>query len=268
MGIDRDRFAVNCSILFTELPLLERPAAAKRAGFSAVEFWWPFREPVAAEAEVDAFLEALRAAGTELTGLNFFAGDMPAGDRGVLSVPGRGAEFLANTEQVARIGAATGCRVFNALYGNRAEGADPEVQDDLALVNLQAAARAVEPIGGTVVLEPVSGVDAYPLRTAADAVAVLDRLAQAGIENARLLADLYHLAVNGDDVEQVIAEHSTRIGHVQLADAPGRHQPGTGELAIEKHLRLLGEAGYRGRIGLEYSPSGPSADSFGWLPEH
>jgi hydroxypyruvate isomerase len=263
MTSHRLRFDVNCSILFTELPLLERPAAAKAAGFDAVEFWWPFADALPADRDVDAFVSALREAGVELVGLNFFAGDMPAGDRGIVSWPGREQEFRANVAVVAAIGEQTRCQAFNALYGNRVEGVDPAAQDDLAAENLAYAADAVAGIGGTVLVEAVSGPQPYPLRTATDAFAAIDR---AGKDNVRFLADLYHLTVNGDDLDKVIAEYASRTAHVQIADAPGRHEPGTGELDLDGYLAKLEQAGYSGWVGLEYVASGPSADSFEWLP--
>lgn len=265
--MDSRRYAVNCSILFTELPLLDRPAAARAAGFEAVEFWWPFAEAVPPEAEVDRFVAALSAAGVALIGLNFLAGDMPGGDRGLVSWPGREQEFRDNAEVVAAIGERTGCRAFNALYGNRLDGVDPAAQDELAVDNLVHAAKAVQRIGGTVLVEPVSGAPRYPLRFAAEAVAVLDAVADRGAENAALLADLYHLAVNGDDVERVIEMFADRIGHVQIADAPGRNEPGSGELDLGGQLDRLTAAGYGGWVGLEYKPSGASAQSFGWIKE-
>ncbi|GAA0484617.1 hydroxypyruvate isomerase [Paractinoplanes deccanensis] len=261
------RYDVNCSILFTELPLLERPAAAKAAGFDAVEFWWPFAEAVPPASEVDAFLDALGDAGVQLVGLNFFAGDMPGGDRGLVSWPSRSAEFRDNVELVTGIGAATGCRSFNALYGNRIAYIDREVQEETAVANLAFAAAAIDRIGGTVLVEAVSGPHPYPLRTAADVVSVLDRVrAERGSGNLAFLADLYHLTVNGDDVAKVLEEHAERIGHVQIADAPGRHEPGTGDIGLDGHLSRLDQAGYQGWVGLEYVPSGPSALSFDWLP--
>lgn len=258
---------VNLSILFTELPLLERPAAAKSAGFDAIEFWWPYPSAVPTDAEVDAFVRAVRSAGVRLTGLNFFAGDMPGGDRGLVSWPGRAAEFRDNIDVTVAIGEQLGCRLFNALYGNRVDGAAPADQDDLAVENLALAAKAAERVGGTILLEPVSGAPAYPLLTAADALAVIDRVAaESGSRSLRLLADLYHLTVNGDDVAGVIATHADRIGHVQIADAPGRGAPGTGRLDLDGLLLRLQDAGYAGWVGLEYKPEGPSADSFAWLP--
>jgi hydroxypyruvate isomerase len=260
-------YEVNCSILFTELPLLERPAAAKQAGFDGVELWWPFAEAVPSDREVEAFVRAVEDAGVRLVGLNFAAGDLPGGDRGLVSWPGRSSEFRDNVEVTVGIGERLGCRAFNALYGNRVEGADPAAQDELAVENLAIAGRAAARIGGTVLVEPVSGAPRYPLLTAADAVAVVDRVAAAtGVANLGLLCDLYHLAVNGDDLDRAIATYGDRVAHVQIADAPGRHEPGTGTLDLDRHLGQLAAAGYRGWVGLEYQPSGASADSLAWLP--
>jgi hydroxypyruvate isomerase len=267
MAGDSLRYEVNCSILFTELPLLERPAAARAAGFGAVEFWWPFPVAVPADREVEAFVRSVGDAGVRLAGLNFFAGDMPGGDRGLVSWPARAGEFRDNVEVTVGIGERLGCRAFNALYGNRVEGAEAAAQDELATGNLALAGRAAARIGGTVLVEPVSGADRYPLRTAADAVGVVDRVAaETGVDNLGFLCDLYHLATNGDDLDQAIAAYGDRVAHVQIADAPGRHEPGTGSLDLDRHLDALAAGGYDGWVGLEYQPSGASADSFDWLP--
>jgi hydroxypyruvate isomerase len=257
------RYDVNLSILFTELPLLRRAEAARSAGFGAVEFWWPFDRAVPSDSEVDAFVRSITDAGVSLAGLNFFAGDMAAGDRGLVSWPGREREFADSVEVALGIADQLGCRTFNALYGNRIEGHAPEAQDELALSNLDSAAVAARRIGATLVIEPLSGTPRYPLRTAADALAVIDK---AGRDDLALLFDLYHLGVNGDDLDGVIDRHLESIGHVQIADVPGRHQPGTGSLDIQGYLAKLAAAGYDGYVGLEYAPSGPSDESFEWLP--
>jgi hydroxypyruvate isomerase len=256
------RYTVNCSILFPDVPLLERPAAAAAAGFDAVEFWWPFPESVPGDAEVDAFVAAIRNAGVQLTGLNFAAGDMAAGDRGLASWPGRVLEFRDSVGVAVGLAGQLGTQVFNGLYGNRIDGADPEEQDELATQNLSFAAAAAAGIGATVVLEPLSGASRYPLLTAADAIAVADRV---GEPNIALLADLYHLAVNGEDLSAVIDNYAGRIGHVQIADAPGRHEPGTGDIKFAEHLAALDAVGYAGWVGLEYAPTA-AATAFDWLP--
>lgn len=261
------RYEVNCSILFTELPLLERPAAVKAVGFDAVEFWWPFADAVPADRDVDAFVAAIQDAGVQLVGLNFFAGDMPGGDRGLVSWPVRSAEFRDNIDVTVGIGELLGCRAFNALYGNRVDDSTAAEQDELGAEHLALAARAAARIGGTVLVEPVSGAERYPLKTAADVLGVIKRVEQEhGVENLGLLADLYHLAVNGDDVDAVIAQHAARIAHVQIADAPGRNEPGTGQLPLEGQLAALESAGYAGWVGLEYKAATTTADSFAWLP--
>ena len=257
-------YTVNCSILLTELPLLERPAAAKAAGFDAVEFWWPFSSAVPADAEVTAFEAAITNAGVQLTGLNFFAGDMAAGDRGLVSWPARSTEFRDNLAVVAGIGGRLGCTAFNALYGNRVDGVTAEEHDELGVENLALAAAVIEPILGTVLLEPVSGAPRYPLLTAADVLAIIDRVeSTSGQTNVKLLADFYHLAVNGDDVAAVIAAHAADFGHIQIADAPGRGEPGTGTLPVAEWIDASRALGYTGPVGLEYKTS--AADPFAWL---
>jgi len=262
------RYAVNCSIMFTELPLLERASAAKDAGFEAVEFWWPFSVAVPEDAQADAFVRAVRDAGVQLIGLNFFAGDMGAGERGLVSWPARGMEFRDNVAAVIDIGQQLGCRAFNALYGNRVPGIASQEQDDVAVENLALAGSAVAGLNGTVLVEPVSGSEGYPLRTAEDVFAVIDRVRrEKETENLGFLCDLYHLAANGDDLDRVVARYGDRIAHVQIADAPGRHEPGTGNLDL---ARLVGEIhafGYSGWTALEYKPTGRTADSFRWLAD-
>ena len=122
--------------MFAELPLLKRPAAARSAGFDAVEFWWPFAEPVPADHEVDRFVEALGDAGVRLVLLNFVAGDIAAGERGLLSLPAGSATFRDNIDVCAGIAERTGCEVLNALYGNRADGVSEQQQEELATEKL------------------------------------------------------------------------------------------------------------------------------------
>jgi hydroxypyruvate isomerase len=265
-GVPALRYAANVSILFPDRPVEAGLRAAARAGFDAVESWWPFPAAVPGDAEVDAFVTAVQDAGVRLVQLNFPAGDMGAGDRGLLSLPGRSAEFRDGVAVAVGIAERLGCRLFNAVYGNRVDGLDPEAQDDLAVDNLAHAGRAAGRIGGRLLVEPLSGAPRYPLRTAADAVAVIDRVARAtGVTDLGLLCDVYHLAVNGDDVEAVIDTLTPRVAHVQVADAPGRGAPGTGTLPLERWLDRLAAAGYRGWVSLEYHPGG--ADPFGWLPQ-
>jgi hydroxypyruvate isomerase len=270
MALAESRFDVNLSILFTELPLLERPAAAAAAGFTAVELWWPWPDsPTPHPAELDALRDALQAAGTQLVGLNFYAGQLPGPDRGALSVPGAESDrFRANVAVAADFAESVGCRALNALYGNRVAGATPEQQDALALENLVAAAQAADRIGAILLIEALNTPESpdYPLVTAESAVAVVDRVnSLSGLGNTKFLLDLYHLARGGADLHQVIERYADKAGHVQLADNPGRGAPGTGELDFVELLDHLTKAGYDGWTGLEYKPNGASAESFTWL---
>jgi len=264
------RFDVNCSILFTELPLLARPAAAAAAGFEAVEFWWPFDEPVPGDREADAFVAALGDAGVALAGLNFAAGNLAEGHRGWLSQPDRSAAFRDNVQACTGLAEQAGCQVLNALYGNRVDGVPEAEQDELALENLALAAGTAASISATVVVEALNSAESprYPLVSAKAVVAVLDRVrADAGVTNLAFLADLYHLGMMGEDLAGVLAAYPDRIGHVQIADVPGRGAPGTGAIAFGPLLGQLAGLGYRGRVGLEYKPADPadSSTSFGWL---
>ncbi|MGD3113065.1 TIM barrel protein [Streptomyces sp. YGL11-2] len=272
MGFTDMRFNVNLSILFTELPLLERPAAARAAGFTAVELWWPWVDaPTPEQSELDALREAIEDAGVHLVGLNFYAGQLPGPDRGALSVPGAESEkFRANVPVAIAFATSLGCTTFNALYGNRIEGTDPAVQDALALENLTFAARAVGEVGGTLLIEALNAPEspACPIVSAPKAIEVIDAVnAATGLDNTRFLMDLYHLSMNGEDLDEVIDHHTDKTAHVQIADNPGRGAPGTGTLDFTALLGRLKKNGYDGYIGLEYKPgTTPSTSAFAWLP--
>ncbi|KAB7843673.1 TIM barrel protein [Streptomyces mobaraensis] len=253
------RLAANLSLLYADLPLLERPAAAAAAGFTAVELWWPWPdEPCPPRSELDALSAALTSAGTRLVGLNFYAGRLPGPDRGALSLPGREAErFRANIDVAADFAGSLGCTGLNALYGNRLPDVDPAVQDALALDNLVLAARAAHRVGADLLIETLNSAESpdYPLVTAEAAVAVVERVnAVTGLGNAKFLMDLYHLAMGGADLDAVIDRYGSVAGHVQFADWPGRGAPGTGRLDFEALVARLRKAGYGGWVALEYRP--------------
>lgn len=252
------RYDVNLSILFTELPMLERPAAAAAAGFDAVEMWWPFDGPVPADAELDALVRAVTDAGVQLVGLNFDAGHMPSGDRGLLSSRATSQRFRDNIDVTVGLAERLGCTVLNALYGNTGDDSDPE----LALENLALAVKSAQRIGATVVIEALNSFEnsRYPITSSAQAFQVIDQ-----VPGTAFLADFYHLARMGEDIPALIRDHSDRFGHVQIADVPGRGQPGTGKLDYPSLLRQLAGSPYSGPVGLEYKPVGASEDSFGWL---
>lgn len=259
-----DSYVLNCSTLLTELPVCERAQAAKDAGFDQVEFWWPFDgNPRPTSAEVDEFIASLDSAGVELKGLNFWAGNMGAGDRGMVSVIGAEDDFAANVAIAVEIGRRTGCRAFNALYGLRIDGQDPAGQDATAVANLALAAEAVAAIDGTVLVEPVSGAEAYPLKHYADAAEVVAAVRADGPSNIAVLADFFHMSVNGDDVAAVIEAAAADFGHIQIADAEGRGAPGTGSLPLRDWINRAYALGYTGSVALEYKQD--RATAFDWL---
>jgi hydroxypyruvate isomerase len=246
----------NLSILFRDTPVLERFAAAREAGFDQVESWWPFASAAPSGAEIDGFVQAAADAGTALRAMNLYAGDQPAGERGVLSDPARVDEFRASLPAVREIAERTGCRLSNALYGQRIAGVSPEDQDAIARENLVYAARALAPAGVTLLLEALRHPDNgdYPLRTLDDAEAVRSAVAAEGATNVGLLFDTFHLAGNGVDLVAALRAHSARIAHVQLADAPGRGAPGTGSIDFPALLAVLEEIGYDGLLAAEFAP--------------
>jgi len=243
--------AVNCSILYGARPVPDALADVQRSGLGAVEFWWPFASAQPSVREVEEFVAAVTESGLELVALNLFAGDMGAGDRGVLSWPGFEQEFRASVEVARRIQAATGCSVFNALYGQRRDGFGDDRQRETAIANLEHACDVLAPEGGTVVLEPLSGFADYPLTVAAEVMDVVD-LARQFSPNVGMLLDVYHLWANGDDVARAIDRYAPGIAHVQLADGPGRGVPGSGRLPLLEWVERLRTAGYAGRFALEF----------------
>jgi hydroxypyruvate isomerase len=247
-------YDVNLSILFTELPLLERPAAAAAAGYQAIELWWPFSGPTPPDAELDALAEAIERAGVRLVCLNSDGGDMAAGDRGLLSRPAHATRFRENLEVAIGFAGRMGCGVLNVLYGNRETDVGPARQDELALENLVHAAKAAERAGLRVVVEVLNAYDnpRYPITSSTAAFRLIDRT---GMSNLAFLADFYHLYRMGEDLAALIAFAAHRFGHVQLADAPGRGKPGTGQIPFDTLLPLLEASPYRGYVGLEYKES-------------
>jgi Hydroxypyruvate isomerase len=255
--------AANVSLLFSELPYADRFGAAAAAGFDRVETWWPFATPVPHDSDVDAFVAAIEHAGVQLTGLNFWAGDMPAGDRGVAAIPARAGELAANLPVVVDIARRTGCRAFNLLYGRL--GDDVAAGHETAARSLAAAADAVDAVDGIVLVEPLAAAPngTYPLHTVDDALAVIDgRLG--GRTDVKVLFDLFHLGSNGVDIVADAHRHVDRIGHVQFADSPGRGEPGSGELPIREALIALRDAGYAGGIAAEYAPGRATGETLGW----
>jgi hydroxypyruvate isomerase len=259
------RVVANCSLLFTEFDLLQRCVAARDAGFSSVEFWWPFREPSPDADSVDAFVSSVKKSGVRLVGLNFFAGDLEGPDCGILSMPSRVGEFRRSVDVAIGMGRELNVTVFNALYGNLDREVRPGVQDETALANLEYAARRAAEVKARVVLEPISGPKPYVLRRADDVMTIVRRVRGVGLTNVGMLLDTYHLESNGDSVMSAISRYAKDIFHVQIADVPGRGEPGTGMSNIRGYIGALMRQDYRGAIALEYRPTTSTIDSLAWL---
>jgi hydroxypyruvate isomerase len=254
------RFSVNVSILFTEVPLLERFAKVRDAGFDAVELWWPSGEdPAAVEA-------AMTDAGVDVAVLNFDAGDMPGGDRGLISDPARQEAFRANVPVALGLAEAVGCTKLNALAGHELPGLEREAQLELARENVRFAADAAAEAGAQVLIEAVNTYEngPYLLWRTDDASEFLRGV---GRPNVRLQYDAYHMQRMEGDLTATIERHIDEIAHVQIADSPGRGEPGTGEINYDYVLRRLDELGYDGHVGLEYKPAaGDTEAGLEWLP--
>ncbi|MEU4565236.1 TIM barrel protein [Micromonospora sp. NPDC023956] len=247
------RPAVNLGLLFTELPWPERFAAAARAGFDRVEFPWP---PL----PHDEVTRLVRAAGLRVVLLNMDAGDLSAGERGFSNDPRLTDRWRQRLRAAVRLAVDLDCPLVNVLAGRRLPEFGADAQHDCLADNLAWAAEVAAATGRTLVVEPINDHDipGYLLPRVADVLALIDRL---GHDRVRLQLDTYHVAVMGDDVPATVATAGARLGHVQIADHPGRHEPGTGDLDVDALLAALAGVGYTGALGLEYLPTGPSAAS-------
>ena len=254
------RFSANVSILFKEVPFLERFGIAASAGFSAVEFWWPSGED---PGEVE---RAVREAGLAVALFNFDAGDMPAGDRGLAGDPERQGRFRENVPVALELAQSLGCRRMNVLLGHEIRGMDRGEQLALARENLRFAADRAEGAGVTVMVEAVNTFEngPYLLYTTSQAVGFVREVQR---ENVRIQHDLYHMQRMEGNLVANLREHVGLIGHVQIADSPGRGEPGTGEIRYPYVLAALEDLGYEGFVGLEYNPTTDTTEeSLQWLP--
>ena len=241
-----ERFAANVAWLFTDRPWLDRFDTARAAGFASVEFPWP-DDPASTAA-------AVRSAGLRVVMLNAPAGDLGAGERGFPNDPGRVAEWRDGFRSALRLCRETGCPTVNVLAGNRIGGDAPDAQRACLEDNLRWALDSAASEGVTVVTEVLNRFEQpdYLLVSLDDAAVLLDRLAPIGW---KLQLDTYHLGRAGGDVAAEIRRAAGVIGHLQVADVPGRHEPGTGSLDWVAIPAALRAAGYRGAIGLEYRPT-------------
>ena len=263
------RLDANVSILFPDLPLLERPAAAAAAGFDAVELWWPFEVPVPPAREVDDLVGAVRAAGVRLVLLNLWLGDRAAGQHGLLSCATEEPAFLENVEVVADIVSRLGGSVVNSHVGNVRPGEDPLAVRERAVAGLAIAAPRIAEAGATLVVEALNRHDfpRYGLTRTADAVTMAEHASEEAGTQVGILFDAYHVQLTEGDLFGPLVAAGESIAHVQLADVPGRGRPGSGTIDFARFLAELARLGYEGWIGLEHLPSADPADTFAWLAD-
>ncbi len=258
------RFAAHISILYRDLPLLEAAQRAKAAGFELIEMWWPTEAGLGGFATPD-FADRVRAMG--LTGelINFYAGDLAAGDRGLVADPAQIDAFRAHVPEALEVARRLGARKINASAGNISPGQSRADAIDLMVENLRFAADRARDVGITLHLEALNQVET-PRYLLPNVAAAIDAMTLIDRPNVLLLVDVYHVAMAGQDPVEVIERAGKRIGHVQVAEYPGRHEPGTGTLQWPEILAALARAGYRGSIGLEFAPTIPNEPDFGFLP--
>ena len=252
------RFAANLTMLFNEVDFLDRFAAAASAGFKGVEYLFPYAYPK------DELAERLRAHDLVQALHNLPCGDWDAGDRGIACHPDRTGEFQDGVGQAIDYAAALGCTRLNCLAGIAPAGAAPDRLRETFVANLRFAAAALAEAAITLVTEPINTRDipGFYLCRSDQALAIIDEV---GAPNLALQYDVYHMQIMEGDLAPTIERHLDRIAHVQIADTPGRHEPGTGEINYPFLFDHLDRLGYEGWIGCEYKPAAGTTDGLGWV---
>ncbi len=253
------RFDVNISFLFKEVPYLRRFERAVSAGFGAVEFPWPGDE------NLPSIEDRVRETGLKVVLMNIDAGDLSRGDRGFLNDGNRKDWVRARASQAIEFAGRIGCPRINALVGNAIAGRRREeqfdaIRDNLAWIADQAARSGIE-----VVVEALNSIESphYLLTNTRDTLSILTEVNRS---NLKYQYDMYHMQRMEGNLIATLREQIRWIGHIQIADSPERHEPGTGEIHFSHVLSVLDTLGYQGYIGLEYNPTTSSEASLAWLP--
>jgi hydroxypyruvate isomerase len=251
------RFAANLSMLFTEVPFLDRFERAAKAGFEAVEFLFPYDHPAA---EIKARLDANRLV---LVLHNLPPGNWDAGERGIACLPDRVDEFRRGVARGIEYAGALGVAQLNCLAGKTPANVDDAVLRRTFVDNLRYAAAELKRAGLRLLVEPINTFDipGFYLNRTSQAISILDEV---GADNAFVQYDIYHAQRMEGELAATMERHLARIGHMQLADNPGRHEPGSGEINYAFLFAHLDRIGYRGFIGCEYKPSASTEAGLGW----
>ncbi len=251
------KFAANLSMLFTELPFLDRFDAAARAGFEAVEFLFPYAF------EAQDIRSRLDANNLKLVLHNLPAGDWEAGERGIACLPDRVDEFRAGVARAITYAQALGVGQLNCLAGKTPAGVPEAALRETLVANLRFAAAALKAAGLRLLVEPINTFDipGFYVNRTAQALALLDEV---GADNAFVQYDIYHAQRMEGELAATLQKHLARIGHVQLADNPGRNEPGTGEIHYPFLFAHLDRIGYSGWVGCEYKPASTTEAGLVW----
>jgi hydroxypyruvate isomerase len=253
------RFAANLTMLYNEVDFLDRFAAAAGDGFQGVEYLFPYPYPK------EELAERLARHGLVQVLHNLPAGDWGKGERGIACLPDRLSEFRDGVGEAIAYARALRCPQVNCLAGIPPEGV-PEAEAYRTFVeNLRFAADELGKAGIRLLIEPINAHDipGFFLRTPDQAAALI---AEVGSDNLSIQYDFYHQQRTEGELAATFRRHRERIAHVQIADNPGRNEPGTGEINYPFLFRLLDEEGYQGWVGCEYKPAGRTTDGLGWLP--
>jgi hydroxypyruvate isomerase len=254
-------FSANLSTLFTEVDFLERFARASKAGFRAVECQFPYaysHESLAEQLQKYELVQVL---------MNLPAGEWSRGDRGIACLPDRAGEFQDGVGVGIEYATVMGCTRMNCLAGVAPAGSDRDRLHETFVDNLRFAARELKQRGIALLIEPLNSRDTpgFFLNTSGQALKIIDEV---GAANLCLQFDVYHTHIMESDVVAAFQRSSTHVAHVQVADDPGRHEPGTGTIDFAAVFRALDRASYAGWIGCEYFPSGETEESLAWLRIH
>ena len=251
------RFSANLGFLFTELPEIERVAAAAAAGFKAVEMHWPYQVPAA------EMRSALERSQVTMLGLNTPVGNAAAGDFGLGALPGRENEFQQALDEAVSYGDAIGATAVHCMAGQVTADAAAAAERTF-VANLKLAADKAAQAGMMVLIEPINHRDkpGYFLHSVEQAAAIID---QVGRQNVRIMFDCYHTQIMQGDLTRRLKDYLGLIGHVQIAAVPSRAEPDEGEIDYRYICRTLDRLGYEGWVGAEYKPRARTEDGLGWL---
>lgn len=251
-------FAANLSMLFNEVDFLDRFTAAREAGFTGVEYLFPY------DFNKQDLIDALQSNNLTQVLHNLPAGDWNAGERGIAIMADRVDEFRQGVDQAIEYATALGCRQVNCLAGIAPEDADPAVLKSTFVNNLSYCAERLGEKGIRLLIEPINTID-IPGFYLSNTAQALDILQAVGSDNLSIQYDIYHMQVMEGNLARTIENNLSSIKHLQLADNPGRHEPGTGEINYPFIFSFLDSIGYEGWIGCEYIPAAGTSAGLGWL---